>query len=220
MSQPYQRPNFERSAFAKTNVQTIQQRAAILKELLPNLTSLAEVCCGDCSRQRDIYMQAFNLQRFCGVDIAPEVAALNKKNGIECILGDALDINVLKRIQTVEAMFFGPPLSVDCDGHHLLDFRAITPAYTGFAKIVFGELNYKGLLVCICPRHTTMGDAQWLYEQIQAYRPDVGLRLMHHSHSTITGGGEVTEPRLKYVELWFSSTLENAWEVRQSEGSC
>jgi hypothetical protein len=216
VSQPYQRPNFERTAFARTNIQTIQQRAVILKELLPNIRLLAEVCCGDCSRQRDVYTQVLGLERFCGVDIAPEVVALNKKNGIECILGDALDVSVLKRIQEFDTVFFGPPLSVDCDGHHLLDFRAITPAYAEFARVLLGELDYKGLLVCIGPRHTTLGDAQWLYEQIHAYRLHVNLRLMHYSHSTVTGGGETTEPRLKYVELWFSSVLENAWEVRRS----
>ena len=31
----------------------------------------------------------------------------------------------------------------------------------------------------------------------------------------ITGNEEITGPRLKYIELWFSSSLEDLWEVRK-----
>jgi hypothetical protein len=65
---------------------------------------------------------------------------------------------------------------------------------------------------------TNLGDAQWLYRQIQAYRADIGLRLIHHSYTTLTGADEVTEMRLKYVELWFSARLADLWEVRKSWG--
>ena len=61
-----------------------------------------------------------------------------------------------------------------------------------------------------------MGDAQWLYKQVRELRDDVGLRLIHYSITTLTGDGEITEPRLKYVELWLSSRLSNLWEVRES----
>lgn len=64
-----------------------------------------------------------------------------------------------------------------------------------------------------------MGNISRLYQDIQAYRPDIHLRLIHHSYSTITGSGEATEMRLKYIELWFSSALEDLWEVRESRGT-
>jgi len=61
-----------------------------------------------------------------------------------------------------------------------------------------------------------MGDIRWLYEQTRELREDVGLRLIHYSYATVTGAGKVTEPRLKYVELWLSNQLDDAWEVRKS----
>lgn len=45
---------------------------------------------------------------------------------------------------------------------------------------------------------------------------DVGLRLIHYSVATLTGHDEVTEPRRKYVELWFSRRLDDVWDVRES----
>ncbi len=63
---------------------------------------------------------------------------------------------------------------------------------------------------------THLGDAQWLYEQIAHWRTDMNLRLIHHSYSTVTGAGASTKPRLKYVELWFSTRLSNTWELRTS----
>ena len=62
-----------------------------------------------------------------------------------------------------------------------------------------------------------MGDMTWLYRQMRAYRPDIGLRLIHHSYATLKGNGEKTDLRLKYIELWFSSHLEDAWELRASQ---
>jgi hypothetical protein len=90
----------------------------------------------------------------------------------------------------------------------------VVPGYAAVARLLLGELGYQGTLVCICPNSTTPGDARWLYDQIKAVRPDFGLRLFHSSYTTITGSGLETEPRLKYVELWFSNRLEDAWEMR------
>lgn len=63
-----------------------------------------------------------------------------------------------------------------------------------------------------------MGNISRLYQDIQAYRPEVHLRLIHHGYSTITRNGESTEMSLKYIELWFSNKLEDLWEVRESRG--
>ncbi len=62
---------------------------------------------------------------------------------------------------------------------------------------------------------TTMDDAQRLYAQTRAVRPDVNPRLLHYSYATYTGHNEVTPLRLKYVELWFSTVFPDAWEVRE-----
>ena len=86
------------------------------------------------------------------------------------------------------------------------------------ARLLLGELQYDGLLVCICPNHTHMGEIQWLYHQVQASRAGVGLRLIHYSYATLTGHDEETEMRLKYVELWLGTRLDDAWEVRKSQG--
>lgn len=61
--------------------------------------------------------------------------------------------------------------------------------------------------------------SQRLHHQIQTWRKEIGLRLIHHSYATVTGAGEQTDMRLKYVELWFSASLADAWEVQfQSQG--
>jgi hypothetical protein len=217
MEQDYQTPDRTRRAFARTNEQTISQRVAILAELLPNVRSIAEICCGDCFRQWQIYSQAFPLQVFRGLDIDPQVVASNLARGMDCIHGDALKKPVLQSFQTFDVLFFGPPLSESCDGHSLIPFRRIIPGYRHFSELLFVELNYQGTAVCIGPKHTTMGDVRWLYTQVKKQREDVNLRLIHYSYSTATSNNEVTEPRLKYVELWFSTLLENAWEIRISE---
>lgn len=58
--------------------------------------------------------------------------------------------------------------------------------------MLLGQLSYQGLLVCIGPRTTGMGDIQKLHVVVQAVRPEVGLALVRHSCSTITGRGELT----------------------------
>jgi hypothetical protein len=212
----YQTPDLDRRAFARTNAQTIGQRGALLRELVPGLQSVAELCCGDCSRQAEVYRHELGIERYRGLDLEPEIVAANRSHGIDCVHGDVLDPTVLRSFLSFEALFYGPPLSVDCDGHRLLSFREVTPSFSGFARLLLGELRYDGLLVCIAPRGTSLGDARFLYEQIRAVRPDYGLRLIHHSFSTVTGAGEIHPPRLKYVELWFSNRLEDRWEVRES----
>lgn len=216
MNTQYHIPDLARRAFARTNRQTISQRAAILQELLPNARSIADICCGDCTRQREIYLQTLNLESYRGLDICPEIVKANQAKGVDCVCGDALDKTILSQFRGFDVIFFGPPLSVACDGHTLLSFRQVVPSFDKFLRLLFGELGYSGTVVCICPKSTTMGDAQWLYEQVREVRDDVGLRLIHYSITTLTGDGKTTEPRLKYMELWLSSQLSDLWEVRKA----
>jgi hypothetical protein len=217
MNNQYQLPDSDNPHFAQTNIQTIHQRASILKELLPDVKSVAEICCGNCSEQDRIYRQVLEIEKYVGLDIQSEIVELNRSRGISCMLGDALDKSVLETFLSFDVIFYGPPLSVHCDGHNFLAFREIIPGYQDFVGLLLGELNYTGTLVCICPRDTTMGHIRLLYEQVKRLREDFGLRLINHSYSTITGSGETTELRLKYVEPWFSAILEDSWEVRESK---
>lgn len=214
---PYQLSRSDRP-FARTNRQTIWQRAHILRDLGYWQPTMAEICCGDCRRQRQIYQELLQVKAYCGLDINPAVVALNQAYGVTCMPGDALDVKVLRPFASYDVLFFGPPLSIMCDGHTFLPFQAITPGFVPFAQLLLGELAYNGLLVCIGPHHTNLGDIQWLYCQIQQYRPGVGLRLIHHSYATLTGMDEETEMRLKYVEIWFLPNSDDKWEVRESHG--
>jgi hypothetical protein len=182
--------------------------------MLPGLTSIAEICCGDCSQQAAAYWQHLGVKLYRGLDIQPEIVAANRAQGIDCLGGDALDPEVLRQFLKFEVIFFGPPLSVDCDGHQLLTFREVIHSYADFIGLLLGALNYHGTLVCICPKTTTMGDINRLYHQVKALRAEFGLRLIHYSEATITDAGETTESRLKYVEVWFSDRLEERWEIR------
>jgi hypothetical protein len=217
MKETFETPDLSRRAFARTNAQTVAQRVALLRELMPGSRSVAELCCGDCSVQWEAYRRELGIERYRGLDLEPEIVQVNRARGIDCVQGNVLEPQTLRPFLDFDAIFFGPPLSVDCDGHRLLPFREVRPGFDAFARLLLGELRYDGLLVCIGPRSTTVGDARYLYEQVKAVRPDYGLRLMHHSHATLTGGGEVTEPRLKYVELWLSNRLGDLWEIRKSE---
>jgi hypothetical protein len=216
MSTNHRVPDLSKRSFARTNRQTIHQRVALLRELLPTTRSIAEICCGDCTQQWETYPQLPSFERYRGLDIHPDIVAANQAQGIDCVRGDAMDPTALAQFLDFDVIFFGPPLSVDCDGHSLLEFRQVVPGFDDFSRLLLGELNYDGTLVTICPKGTTMGDVRRLYQQIREVRDDVGLRLIHYSVATLTGHGEVTEPRLKYVELWFSSQLDDAWEVRTS----
>jgi hypothetical protein len=208
-------PDF-RHPFAKTNIQTIRQRAGLLRELAPGKLSIGEICCGDCQAQYDLYRAELGISRFRGLDLSPEVVALNRSRGIPCDYGNALDGAVMRKYLDYEVIFFGPPLSVECDGHRLIAFRDVTPGFLPFVELLLRDLQYQGLLVLIGPRTTTPGDAQWVEHHARQARPDYRLRLLHYSHASITGLGEETEPRLKYVELWFQIGQEPRWEVRES----
>lgn len=218
MKANYRTPDFSRQSFARTNRQTIAQRATILRRLAPGLRSVAEICCGDCSRQKQVYTDELGISQIRGLDLEATIVAQNRARGIDCYQGDALSIDSLRRFAQDDVVFFGPPLSEACDGHRGLDFDEVQPAYRDFARLFLGELCYDGLLVCICPKTTDMGSITRLYQDIRAYRPDVNLPLIHYSYTTLTGNDEVTELRLKYVELWFSSQHEDLWEVLESKG--
>ena len=213
----YQIPDLNKKAFARTNAQTISHRVVLLKELVPDVHAIAEICCGDSMQQYQAYINRLGVSAYHCLDIEPKIVAANKKRGIECHCGDALDEDLLKRFVLDDVLFFGPPLSTDCNGHQILQFADIRPGYCDFARILLAELNYSGMLVCICPNTTTMGDIAKLYHQIQGFREGFNLRLIHHSYSTITGNGEKTEMRLKYIELWFSNQLDDLWEVRENK---
>jgi hypothetical protein len=204
--------------FARTNSQTIRQRAALLKELQPGTSSIAEICCGDCKAQHDIYCAELGIKHFRGLDLSPDVVALNRSRKIPCEYGDALDAKIMRSFLDFDAVFFGPPLSADCDGHHLIAFHDVIPGYAAFSRLLLQELKYQGLLVLIGPRTTSIGDAQWIDHQVRIVRPDYRLRMMHSSYSSVTGKGEPTERRLKYVELWYQPGAGVEWEMRASTG--
>lgn len=209
-------PDLTRRAFARTNAQTVAQRVMLLRELVPDARVITEICCGDCSRQHQAYTRELGIQTFRGLDLEPAIVAVNQAAGIECYQGDALDADTLRRFIRDDVIFFGPPLSEDCDGHRLLNFDEVVPCYSGFTRLLLGELLYDGLLVCICPNSTNLGDITRLDHAIRTIRPDFNLPLIHHSYSTLTGNNEITELRLKYIELWFSNQSEDLWEVRES----
>ncbi|MCC7380350.1 MAG: hypothetical protein IT384_00865 [Deltaproteobacteria bacterium] len=197
-------------------MQTIAQRVDLIRELLPSVSSIAELCCGDCEAQARTYAAELSLSRYRGLDLSPAVVERNLERGIDCVQGDALAATVLRQFLDYDLVFFGPPLSTDCDGHRLHAYANVSPSFEDFTTLFLGTLGYRGALVCICPKATTMGDVRSLYAHVKRHRPDVNLRLVHHSHSTITGAGESTERRLKYVELWFGSQLPDLWEARSS----
>ncbi|HZS41206.1 MAG TPA: hypothetical protein VFF06_30460 [Polyangia bacterium] len=192
------------AAFARTNVQSLEQRVALVGELCPGARSIGEICAGDCTAQARLYRERLGLERYVAVDVSPAIAARLAAAGIEHICGDALDERVMRPLAALDVLFFGPPLSHDCDGHRLLAFDDVRPAYGAFVELVLGRLAFAGTLVCIAPRSTNLGDARRLHAIARAAAPDVGLRRIHYSWSTVTGHGEATEPRLKYVELWLA----------------
>jgi hypothetical protein len=216
MSTRYQLPGS--SPFARTNRQTIAQRVTLLRELLPSTESIGELCCGDCSRQAGAYWQA-GINRYVGLDISAEIVTANRAKKIDCVQGDVLDPQILRQFLEYTLLFFGPPLSVGCDGHRGLSFARVVPGYAEFSRRLWLDLGYQGTVVYICPNSTTPADVRQVYQQIHATRPDVGLRLVWQSWSTETGLGEVTGPRLKYIEAWFSAVLPDMWEFRGGHDS-
>lgn len=215
MPTPYQLPNPNKE-YVHTNIKTVEQRAELISTLLPDTRSIGEICCGNCFHQSRIYKQNLRVQKYLGLDIDPTIVKLNKQQGVECVQGDALSSAALKQFQNFDVVFFGPPLSVECDGQQLFSFEKVVPGYFDFIELLIGELKFRGTLVCICPKTTTMGDIQSLYKAVQNQNKDFGLSLIHHSFSDITSRGAITEPRLKYIEIWFSALLGDMWTVRKS----
>jgi hypothetical protein len=217
MSSRFHTPDLSRRTFARTNTQTVEHRVALLRELFPQgVRGVGELCCGDCSRQHAAYTSQLGVKRYRALDLEPAIVAANQERGIECVQGNVLDPEALRPFLDFEVLFYGPPLSVECDAHRLLSFREVVPPFADVAALLFGRLRYDGTLVCIAPNSTTLGDARWLYTQVREARPEVGMRLVHHTWSTVTGADEPTEPRKKYIELWLSTRLEDSWEVRES----
>ena len=138
---PYQLTNAAHAAFARTNVQTIAQRVTLLRELLPDVRAIGELCCGDCTRQWVAYLQAFPDVSYHGLDIAPYIVAANQAQGIACTCGDVLDSAALRSFLACDVLFFGPPLSQDCDGHNLLAFHEVIPSYADFGVFAVGQLG-------------------------------------------------------------------------------
>ncbi len=209
-------PDHSRSSFARTNPHTISQRISLLRELAPGIHSIAEVCGGDCSAQAVAYRRELGVGRFLAIDIDPAVASANRTIGLETLCADALDAGAMRSLTEFEVVFFGPPLSEDCDGHRLLSFDGVRPGFADFSQMLLGELSFSGVFICIGPRTTDMGDIRTLHRVVQDTRPEYGLSLIHHSYSTLTSRSERTEPRCKYIELWFSTHLGDQWKVRDS----
>jgi hypothetical protein len=137
----YQLPAVARNTFARTNVETIAQRVALLRELLPGVTEVGEICCGDCSAQWQAYRDELGVTRYLALDLMPEIVRHNRALGIDCRQGDALDAVALRDFLRCPILFFGPPLSLDCDGHRLLGFDEVQPRFTDFATLLFGTLR-------------------------------------------------------------------------------
>lgn len=209
-------PDHSRSSFARTNSNTIRHRVKLLSELTPGIRSIAEVCGGDCSAQAEAYRRDLGIDRFLAVDIDPAIVAENRTKGLETLCADALDSDKMKVLAECGVVFFGPPLSEDCDGHRLLTFDAVRPGFADFTRLLLGEIGYSGLLVCIGPRTTDMGDIRKLHRSVQDLRPEYGLSLIHHSFSSVTGRGERTPLRCKYIELWFSIEHGDTWRIHAS----
>lgn len=205
--------NHNRISFAKTNIDTVLQRVSIIKRLFPNVESIAEICCGDCQRQFDIYKNHFNIKSYRGLDIDPIIVKKNNEKNINCICGNALENNIMQKFLDFDIIFFGPPLSDNCDGHTILKFNKVYPSFFDFLNLMFVELKYNGIINCICPRDTTFGDITWLYKEIKIKEPKLSLPIINYSYSNKTGNDEIHELRLKYVELWFSKNHDNLWEI-------
>jgi hypothetical protein len=85
-------PDLTRRSFARTNAETIAQRVVLLDEFVPGVGSIAEICCGDCSRQHKVYTSKLGVRTFRGLDLEPAIIAALRAKGIDCYLGNALDM--------------------------------------------------------------------------------------------------------------------------------
>lgn len=128
--------------FARTNRQTIIHRANVLRDLGYDKPSIAEICCGDCQQQQRIYQAILGVETYCGLDINPTVVALNRANGIACVQGDALEITTMRQFSAFDALFFGPPLSVHCDGHTCGGYLTHPSDLSRLKHTIFLHLGY------------------------------------------------------------------------------
>jgi hypothetical protein len=149
MRTEYHTPDLTKRAYARTNRQTIAQRVTILRQLIWDAKRIADICCGDCSRQREIYLQELDLLDYRGLDIHPGIVKINQAQGIDFVCGDALDETVVSQFLGFDVVFFGPPLSVDCDAHTALRFEQVVPSYGEFLRLFLGKLGYNGTVVCL-----------------------------------------------------------------------
>ena len=112
-----------------------------------------------------------------------------------------------------DLLFFGPPLSSNCDGHAILNFDQVQPDFFSFLKLLYIELDYHGIINCICPKKTTMGDITKLYNSMKEIFPEIVLPIINYSYSSTTGSGVKHDSRLKYIELWFSNDHTDNWKT-------
>lgn len=202
--------------YARTNIQTVRQRAQIIKDFLPKTHTIAEICCGDFTRQDQVYRRELGAHT-AGLDLNPDVVAYDKAKGLDCYHGNALDAAIMRKFLAADVLFFGPPLSPECTGHNVQSVAQVQPSFDDFIDLLIGALRFQGALVCICPKQTNMGDIQQIYKTVKKHNERYNLFLIHHSHATVTGRDEPTEKRLKYVELWFATTQPDEWHTKYSE---
>ena len=105
MNKRYQLPN-SKKGFVHTNIKTVEQRAELIGELFPDTKSIAEICCGNCFHQSQIYGQRLHVQKFLGLDIDPKIVEMNKQQGVPCVYGDALNGITLKKFLDFDIIFF------------------------------------------------------------------------------------------------------------------
>ena len=165
----YNTPNLQRAG-PPANRQTRTARN-LLARAAAETHSIAEGCCGDCTAQWESYCAALPGLTFCSLDVAPAIVATNRATGVPCVLGNALDPAVLRPFLAYDVIFFGPPLSAGCDGHHALAFDAVQPGFAAFTDLFLGRLGYAGTLVCIGPKTAHLGDIRRLYDRIRAQPP-------------------------------------------------
>jgi hypothetical protein len=56
-----------------------------------------------------------------------------------CAQGDVTSPEVLRPFLDFEVLFYGPPLSVECDAHRSLSFREVVPPFGHVAALLLGH---------------------------------------------------------------------------------
>ncbi len=135
----YRLPDLARP-FARTNAQTIAQRVALLRELLPGARAIGELCCGDCRAQSAIYRHELAVERYHGLDIHPGIVAQNRAQGVDCALGDALDANALQRPKR----FFGAARNTEEGGTLTIIGTALIDTGSKMDDVIYEEFKGTG----------------------------------------------------------------------------